>query len=146
MKNKKIIYIIFILYSVLMIWLLFIQRIGYINYGNYFFQLGEKINIIPFRTILEYINTDSDNFRHAFINLAGNIVMFVPLGFFLPFIKTSCNKIISIISYTVIIIFIIELIQLFTLTGSFDIDDIILNTAGSVMGYSFYRFIFKNKH
>lgn len=72
--------------------------------------------------------------------------MFIPLGFFLPFLKSSGETFKGIIEKTLIIISAIEIIQLFTLTGSFDIDDIILNTIGSAAGYKIHSIIFKNKH
>ena len=146
MKNKLIINLLFTVYSLLMIWLLFIQRIEYVTYENYLSSLSDKINLVPFKTIIEYINTDNATFRHAFINLAGNVVMFIPLGFFLPFLNIRCTKFPVLILYSVLIILIIELIQLFTLTGSFDVDDLILNTIGSAIGGIFKRLIFKNKH
>lgn len=151
MKNRNIlIYSFFILYVVIMIWLLFIQRISYINYDNYWDKLIENINIIPFRTISEYLFTDSkagfETIKHAFINLAGNIIMFIPLGFFLSFSELSDKAFKEIIKKTILIIIAVEIIQLFSLTGSFDIDDLILNTIGSAAGYKIHSIIFKNKH
>lgn len=149
-KIKIMIYSLFILYVIIMIWLLFIQRIFYISYDNYWDKLIENINVIPFRTISEYLFTDKDaNFeilKHAFINLVGNIVMFIPLGFFLSFSESSTKAFKSIIKKTVLIIIIVEIIQLFSLTGSLDVDDLILNTIGSAAGYEIQRIIFKNKH
>lgn len=151
MKNRNIlIYSSFILYVIIMIWLLFIQRISYINYDNYLDKLIENINIIPFRTISEYLftdrNADFEIIKHAFVNLAGNIVMFIPLGFFLAYTESSDKAFRAIIIKTILIITTIEIIQLFSLTGSFDIDDLILNTIGSLTGYIIHRIIFKNKH
>ena len=151
MKNRNIlIYSFFILYVVIMIWLLFIQRISYINYDNYWDKLIENINIIPFRTISEYLftdrNADFEIIKHAFVNLAGNIVMFIPLGFFLAYTESSDKAFRAIIIKTILIITAIEIIQLFSLTGSFDIDDLILNTIGSAAGYKIHSIIFKNKH
>ncbi len=72
--------------------------------------------------------------------------MFIPLGFFLPAVKSLSVNFKAIIIKTVLIITAIEIIQLFSLTGSFDIDDLFLNTIGSVIGYIIQRIIFKNKH
>lgn len=109
-----------------------------------------SINIIPFRTISEYMftdkNADQEIIQHAFINLAGNIIMLIPLGFFLSLVKSSDATFKAIIIQTILIIISVEIIQLFSLTGSFDIDDLILNTIGSVTGYEIQRIIFKNKH
>lgn len=72
--------------------------------------------------------------------------MFIPLGFFLSSVKSLSATFKTIIIRTVVIITAVEIIQLFSLTGSFDIDDLILNTIGSVTGYIIQRIIFKNKH
>ncbi len=149
-KRNILLYSFFILYIVIMVWLLFVQRIPYVSYDNYCEKLMGSLNLIPFRTISDYLltdkNADSGIIQHAFINLAGNIVMFIPLGFFLSFIKSSSVTFRAIIIKTVVIITSVEIIQLFSLTGSFDIDDLILNTIGSVIGYIIQRIIFKNKH
>ena len=66
-------------------------------------------------------------------NIVGNIVMLIPLSFLLM-IKNLKNK--NILRQSVIIIpiiIIIEVLQAFTHTGSFDIDDIILNYMGVVV-------------
>ena len=150
MKKRFIIHSLFLGYIFLMIWLLFLQRLPYISYEEYANKLSENINLIPFKTIIEYLFTDKDSssaiLQHAFINLAGNIVMFIPLGFFLPLIKESCIKFRKTILLTLAIICAVELIQLFTLAGSLDIDDLILNTIGSATGYLIQNIIFKNKH
>ncbi len=145
MKNCRTLFnFLFVIYVILMIWLLFIQRIKYIRFENYGETLIHNLNIIPFRTIIEYINPDKEILNHAIINLAGNIVMFIPLGFFLPFVKSACAKFKNIILTTIIIITVVEIIQLITLTGSFDVDDIILNVVGSIIGYLLHKLFFKN--
>ena len=145
-KSRTLLNFLFVIYVVLMIWLLFIQRIKYISFENYGETLIHNLNIIPFRTIIEYINPDKEALDHAIINLAGNIVMFIPLGFFLPFVNSSFTKFKNIILTTIIIIAAVEIMQLITLTGSFDIDDLLLNAVGSVIGYGIQHIIFKNNH
>ena len=61
--------------------------------------------------------------------------MFTPLGFFLPCIWDSLQKFRRCIFCVVGVIVLIELIQLFTLLGSCDIDDLILNVVGAAAGY-----------
>lgn len=145
-KCRTLFNLLFAIYVILMIWLLFIQRIKYISFENYGETLIHNLNIIPFRTIIEYINPDKEVLDHAIINLAGNIVMFIPLGFFLPAFNANCRKMGKLVLLTIIILIIVELIQLFSLTGSFDVDDIILNTIGSSIGYGIQHIIFKNNH
>ncbi len=136
--------ILFAVYCILMIWLLFIQRmpIEFPEPENYIKTLVDRINIIPFKTISVYLNNVkwSDIFfissaGNALVNLAGNIIMFVPMGFFMCCIWKKMRNFLRHFLATFITILLIELIQLFTFLGSFDIDDLILNIIGSVIGF-----------
>lgn len=68
------------------------------------------------------------------VNVIGNIIAFVPLGFLTPLIldKRSIKKI-SLVGAGISLAF--EIIQLATGIGSFDVDDLILNTFGTILGY-----------
>lgn len=100
-------------------------------------------NFIPFKTIIYYI-LGNEGFRIAIANILGNIVAFIPLGFLLPIIFKKMRKLPKIIltSFSVSLLF--EVIQLLIAIGSFDIDDILLNVFGSLIGYIFYILISKN--
>lgn len=65
--------------------------------------------------------------------LTGNLLMFVPMGFFLPLISKKIN-IKSVLKIAVIVPIIVEIIQ--PIVGrSFDVDDLILNFIGILIGY-----------
>jgi glycopeptide antibiotics resistance protein len=65
--------------------------------------------------------------------MAYNFLMFLPLGFFLPFVSEKVN-IRSVWKYAIIIPIVVEVIQ--PVVGrSFDVDDLILNFAGIVVGF-----------
>jgi glycopeptide antibiotics resistance protein len=65
------------------------------------------------------------------IYLVGNLIGFSPLGFFLP-VLFSKQRMFKVFIITVgLALVCLELAQLMTMRGSFDIDDIILNTAGT---------------
>ncbi len=149
--NPKLINILktgFALYILLMLWLLFGQRVGLDYSGSYSEIVTSNLNLVPFQTIHNYLlllsSTSSGTaFRHAIINLAGNVIMFVPLGFFLPNVFTKRNTFTGCLLQCAILILIIEIIQLFTLLGSCDIDDFILNMAGAAAGYGIYTVLRK---
>lgn len=92
-------------------------------------------NFVPFTEICRY----KIGSRLFVKNIIGNIVLFMPLGFFAGY-YTKIKK----IRYIVIIILIasisIECTQL-VIGRVFDIDDIILNLCGGVMGYFVYWFL-----
>lgn len=113
------------------------------------FQHKFYVNYIPF---IETINMFKDNFigvGNAVYNVVGNILLFVPLGFFIPLLFKKKNKISSIALYGFCASLAIELIQLLTAINSTDIDDIIFNTLGAVLGFFifnvFYYIIKKTK-
>lgn len=145
MKKKTIIIkTLFILYIVLMLWLLFGQRMGRDPFGSYWEVVNSNINFIPFKTVKLFIRAIQGSFsdyavRHSVINLAGNVIMFIPLGFFIPSVFSKYSAFLNSVSVCAISIIIVEIVQLFTLLGSCDIDDFILNIAGVIMGYGIYK-------
>lgn len=102
-------------------------------------------NLKPFHTIRLYLpllhrEPESDLFRQAVVNLVGNVVMFVPLGMFLPaWVKKPSFWKILLTGAAVICL--IELLQLVTLLGCCDVDDLLLNLVGVSLGYGLYRLL-----
>ncbi len=96
--------------------------------------------LIPFRFVCY---TYEDMFvRHSsyslLINVLGNIVMFIPVGFFPPLLWRLSGK--WAVAAGFFSSLFIELIQLM-LPRSTDIDDVILNTAGTALGFFIYWLI-----
>lgn len=140
--------ILFILYTSGMLYLLLWRSQNWIDGLSYQQMLLENINIKPFYTIDNYINIimhypDSYYFRHCIINLFGNVLLFIPAGFLIPRVFKPIRKFFPFILSCIFSIFFIELIQLFALLGSFDIDDIILNLSGILIGYILFACVFK---
>lgn len=137
-KRNRIWTVLFVLYNALMLWLLF-HRTGYVDGIPYGDQL--KMNLLPFQTIRLFLGLlNHPNFRRdAVINLVGNIVMFIPLGFLLPKVFPKLHTLRRTLLAAAVIIIIVELAQLLTLLGSCDTDDLILNLLGAALGYGIYR-------
>ena len=142
MNNRKFHAALFMAYCALMLWLLF-DRPGYTEGIPYWEQVAQQLNLIPFRTLRLFAGLlDSARPEHvqaAVINLAGNIIMFIPLGFLLPKVFSKCASLSRILIATAIIISIVEILQLFTLVGACDIDDLTLNVLGSGLGYGLHK-------
>lgn len=101
-------------------------------------------NFIPFKTIFYYLFTSTDlSFNVRIANLAGNVIGFMPFGFLMPILsKRYLNlKVITLATFCLSLAF--ELTQLIFGFGSFDVDDLILNTLGGVLGYFVILLIFK---
>lgn len=138
MKKKRIWPILFGLYSALMLWLLF-DRTGYVEGVPYGEQM--KLNLIPLQTIrLFLVVLDHPRYwKDAMVNLFGNILMFIPLGFLLPKVFPKLGRLWKTLLVTTVIIVAVEVLQLLTLLGICDIDDLILNVIGAAVGYGLYR-------
>lgn len=95
-------------------------------------RTGERINFVPFRTIATFL-------QHAglgevfLVNIVGNIIMFAPWGFGLPLLWEKNRTIGRILIWSAALPLFIEIWQLFV-GRSVDVDDWILNFAGSVLG------------
>lgn len=142
MKRSRMTYILFAAYCALMLWLLF-DRPGHIDGIPYWDQLLPNLNLMPFRTLRLFFGLLGDHrpylVRTALINLLGNVVMFVPLGLFLPLLFPRLRKLWRAMLTASLLIAAVEITQLFTLLGSCDVDDLILNLAGAAVGYGIYQ-------
>lgn len=96
----------------------------------------ENNNLVPFKTITLYISRQD---RVAIVNLLGNLVAFAPMGIFLPLLFKKQNKLKNFILTNIAIILTIESLQFLSLSGSFDIDDLILNLLGALLIYRLYK-------
>ena len=95
------------------------------------------INVTLFKELTRYqIGT-----KLFYRNIVGNIIMFIPFGFFTSY-YLKLNKKRTIFYLSLIVSVVIELIQL-KIGRAFDVDDIILNMSGSLTGYFLYRLMDK---
>lgn len=96
-------------------------------------------NLVPFTTISAYTEQlNGPLVRIAFYNLAGNVVLFIPFGFFIPLVWPSFRKWGRMFIVALGIPLFIEGVQYF-IGRSTDIDDVILNALAILIGYLFYR-------
>lgn len=142
MNRRKLYTAALLAYCALMLWLLF-DRPGFTPGIPYWEQFAGQVNLIPFRTLRHFARL-LDSSVHAYvrtavINLGGNVIMFIPLGFLLPKVFPKLSSLPRILLLTSGIITAVEILQLFTLVGCCDIDDLILNVIGAAIGYGFYN-------
>lgn len=102
------------------------------------------VNVEPFETIAKYTHSDNRyNYDMWFRLLVGNLLLFVPLGLFVPLLFTGMRNFWRFAALAIIVITGVELTQKYSLTGYFDIDDILLNVIGALVGYALARFAFR---
>lgn len=98
------------------------------------------LNLIPFKEMTRY----SIGSKSFFYNVIGNIILFIPFGYFVSdYLKAK--KISHILITSTIISLTAELIQ-YKIGRAFDVDDIILNVLGSIIGFMVYISIKAIKH
>ena len=108
------------------------------RFDNY---IHNSFNVMPFKTIIGYIGKFDSllDTKAVMVNLLGNIVACMPFAFFLPLLFKKQNNIKKFAITMFIIVLVIELLQFVTLSGSFDIDDIILNVSGALIMFAILK-------
>lgn len=97
----------------------------------------QKGNLIPFKEISRTIHDISS---HGLINLVGNFAIFMPYGILLGLMLR--NKKISFIDAFILsfgLSLILELSQAFFSIGRYDVDDLILNSSGGLIGFIIFK-------
>lgn len=94
----------------------------------------DNVNLIPGK-VLQNVASNS-------LNFLGNLFMFVPLGILVPMMSRSYRKLIPIARLGALLSLLIEILQLFLNRGT-DVDDIILNTLGTVIGYFIFVSLYR---
>lgn len=91
-------------------------------------------NLQPGETINNYMSQPA--FRDTVKQLGGNIVLGVPFGVLLPVLVPKVRGLLRVVFTTALFMVLVELVQGAIVTGrAFDIDDVILNTSGALIGY-----------
>ncbi|MFE3722172.1 VanZ family protein [Streptomyces cyaneofuscatus] len=91
-------------------------------------------NLRPGRSLRQY--AEDYTFLAACKQAGGNVLLGVPFGLLLPFLVPRRLRMISMTLLTAAAMVLVELVQGALVTGrAFDIDDVILNTSGALLGY-----------
>ncbi len=138
-NKSKFLWVLFGAYCIALFFILFVRR-KFEIWLPYWEEVKMSINLVPFRSIrgnVFYIIEGTDRYmiRHSVINLLGNIALFMPYGFCVPRLFERFRRFGMFVLLSLGILLSVETIQVLTLRGSFDIDDIILNMLGAVIGF-----------
>ena len=99
-------------------------------------------NYVPFKEISQGIKHLSLSDPFSSLNLVGNLLAFIPFGVCVPMLlsqKVRLFQKVFMLSFALSLSF--EVTQLVLYIGTFDVDDLILNTCGGVVGYAIYRML-----
>lgn len=125
-KGKLLAYIVMLVYLIFLCWLIL-------------FKLADSIDKIPSRRGINLIPFHYDQFagsRFQLIDISFNAFAFIPVGFY--FSALGKKKLISGVLLSFMLSFGFEIVQYIFALGSSDVTDILMNTAGGVIGAGIY--------
>lgn len=141
MKHKltiqnTILYLVLIAYIFMMIDFLILGRLLFSIQNN--LQLpAREFNMVPFRSIFEDIGAGRLRLSGNFL---GNILIFIPVGIFLSLFRPNKKMAVNLVIVLFISLF-VEMMQFLTNTGIADIDDLLLNGLGGLVGLFIYQIL-----
>lgn len=140
-KRKNALFVgkvIYFIYLLVLIYLLFFSE----RYGRTQGTGEYRYNLVPFAEIKRYIIYSERFTSELFlINIVGNMLAFVPFGFLIPLINSDYRNVFKVSLLSMFFSTLVEVVQLLSKVGSFDVDDIILNTLGGFIGALIYYII-----
>ena len=129
--HQKICWILFFSYLLMLTYFMFFSDgFGRSEYTEYHYNLTLFKEIRRFYTYRELVGT-----KAFLLNIVGNVVCFMPFGFILPIITRLGERWLNTLLLSFLLTLSIETIQLVFRVGSFDVDDMFLNTVGGAAGY-----------
>lgn len=126
MKKK----IIFVLYIFFLLYFLIFSEL----YGRSGVMENYHYNLTPFQEIERFWEYREQLGIWSYINLFGNILIFVPFGFFEPLASKKRSFWATLVDGCLLSL-LVEIFQLVAKVGRFDVDDLLLNTTGVAIGY-----------
>lgn len=98
-----------------------------------------RMNLVPLVNLLDY-----ESKKDLLLNVIGNFALFIPTGIVTPILYRHLDSLKKVTLTGFLISLTIEIIQLPFAVRASDVDDLILNTAGCLLGYALYR-LFRRK-
>lgn len=131
---------------------LFVAFLSTQTFENYAIRIdgfAPRYNLTLFKTIgkllekgLGYSGSETHHLHISiiYINLLGNLLIFAPVGFLAAFLFKQPRWYKSLLAGFALS-FTIEIVQLFLITRSFDVDDLLLNSLGTLIGFLSFALI-----
>ncbi|MCI8660608.1 MAG: VanZ family protein [Lachnospiraceae bacterium] len=137
-RNQKFGWVLFLAYLAMLVYFMFFAE----SFGRDPAEREYAYNLELFKEIKRFYQYREQLGMEAFLlNVVGNVVAFMPFGFFLPIVSRRGKKWYNTMWLGFGMSLCIETTQLVFKVGSFDVDDLLLNTIGGIAGYLFYRVV-----
>ena len=132
-RHRKHGFLLLVVYLVLLTYFLFFAEELGRNPGT---RAEYSYNLTLFKEIRRFlVYRDVLGWRAVILNVFGNMVVFVPFGFILPEVWDQLNHWYTITFMGFLFSLFVETTQLVSRVGCFDVDDLLLNTVGALVGY-----------
>lgn len=142
---RRALWVLFVLYGLLLLQLLLLRDVPLAElFSAERMQGMRRMNLVPLRTLIsqwDRLLQHGSNF--SFINLGGNIGMFVPLGLLLPVLFCALRRVYITLPLGILASMAFEFCQYRFYLGSLDVDDVILNAVGVLLGYFCWYLLYK---
>ena len=124
-------WVLFGVYVISLVYFLFFsEKYGRLAGGTY------RYNLCPLKEIRRFwIHRETLGMWPTLLNLGGNVIGFMPFSAILPVMNRKLRRCGRMVLITFLFSIAVELAQLVTQAGCFDVDDILLNTLGGLLGY-----------
>ena len=142
---RNILFGIFIIYCFFVAYMVFFSR-GFRTQYSYMHYLRYFTNFIPFKTIVHYITLYKNGLQGlAIFNLLGNFVLFMPMGALLPCVFKRLDRFWKVTLCVLIMVISVEIMQFALRVGIIDVDDVIFNLSGAMIGCGIIKIPFVSK-
>ena len=128
-----------IIYLVVLLYLLFLSD----RYGRAAGYNEYHYNLIPFAEIRRFIHFRTQIDTELFlVNIVGNVLAFVPFGYLLPQAYRRMDSFWKVTLLGFLLSLLVEIMQLLLMVGIFDVDDLIMNVTGVMLGFGLFKLVF----
>ena len=139
--ERALIYGVSFFYMLLLMKILFLSRISFDELFDGHRAVDRAVNFLPLHSIIAYLSGGTETLRRfSYANVVGNIAIFVPLGAYLPWLRQRGH----VAANLLIVAFaslLTEMIQWALGIGTADIDDLLLNCIGGLIGIVGYKLL-----
>lgn len=147
MNNRKILHFVtiglFVTYLAVLVRIVLFKQAPLYNLLSAAGSSVRTISFIPFKSLYDMAISGTSIIR-IIENILGNIAIFIPFGLLLPIIKKGRSQ--KVILYGLAASILLEIIQYAFALGSSDIDDLLFNTSGVMIGCFLYKIIRRKSH
>ena len=129
MKSRdKLLWAVFVLYILILLRITVFRS----DFGTHPLFRDGQILWVPFVSLIRILKNSLSYFIYLFV---GNLIWFVPFSFLFPVLVKRGKQ---VILYGLLLSLLIEICQFIFGTGVTEVEDLILNTAGTAIGYVVY--------